>query len=114
MVVQQDPYQLFLAAVRKATSEIGENMDGFVMTFCAKKINHPDGKDFPGIPDDQLVFTWAVGGPPAVVNMSYLEMAVNLLEQFVQSNRSNLFAATEIMKAKILEKLMARERQRRP
>ena len=114
MAAQPDPYSLFLSAMKKATSEIGENMEGFVTVFCAKKINHPDGSKFPGIPDDQLVFTWATGGHPAVVNVSYLEMAANLLEHYLQGNRGNLFAATEIMKAKILEKMLGRERQRSP
>lgn len=111
---QPDPYTLFLAAVRKATSGIGENMEGFVMSFSAKRINHPDGDNFPGIPDEQLVFTYGVGGPQNVINMTYLEMATNLLEQFIQSNRGNLYVATEVMKTKILEKFMQRERQRRP
>jgi hypothetical protein len=41
-------------------------------------------------------------------------MAVNLLEQFVASNRGNLYVGAELMKAKLLEKFMARERQRKP
>lgn len=109
-----NPYTLFLAAVKKATSDIGENMEGFVVVFAAKKINHPDGNQFPGVPDDQLVFTWATGGPSPVVNQEYLELAVNLLEQFMHSNRGNLFVAAEVMKAEVLKKYMQRERQRRP
>jgi hypothetical protein len=109
-----DPYSLFLGAVKKATSGIGENMEGFVVAFSAKRINHPDGGDFPGIPDEQLVTTFGSGGPPNVVNQAYLEMAVNLLEQFVASNRGNLYVGAELMKAKLLEKFMARERQRKP
>jgi hypothetical protein len=111
---QPDPYTTFLEAVKKATQNIGENMEGFVMVFSAKKINHPDAESFPGIPDDQLLFTWASGGHPAVVNLSYLEMAVNLLEQFMQNNRANTYVAMEVMKAEILKKLMSRERQRKP
>jgi len=105
---------MFLEAMKKATSGIGENMQGFSVCFAAKKIDHPDGDNFPGVPDDQLVYTWAQGGPPVVVNMIYLELAVNLLEQFIQSNRGNLYIAMEMMKAKVLEKMMGRERQRRP
>jgi hypothetical protein len=111
---QPDPYSLFLAAVKKATSSIGENMEGFVMSFSAKRINHPDGDSFPGVPDEQLVFTQAAGGSQNVVNHTYLEMAVNLLEQFLLSNRGNLYVASEVMKSRILEKFMQRERQRNP
>lgn len=111
---QPDPYTLFLAAIKKATSEIGENMEGFVVAFSAKRINHPDGNDFPGIPDEQLVTTFGSGGPANVVNQGYLEMAVNLLERFVQNNRGNLHVGTQIMVAKLLERYMVRERQRKP
>ena len=109
-----DAYTSFLEAVKKATSGIGENMEGFIMVFSAKKINHPGGGEFPGVPDDQLVFTWASGGKPVVVNASYLELAANLLDLYLQSNRGNLYVATETMKARILERFMGRERQRRP
>jgi len=111
---QPDPYMLFLNAVKQATSDIGENMEGFSMVFCAKRINHPDGDRFPGVPEDQLVFTWATGGPPAVVENAYMEQAVNLLEKYIAANRGNLYVATEIMKARLIAKLMDRERQRRP
>jgi hypothetical protein len=114
MPFQPDPYMVFLEAVMKAKTEIGENMAGFVLSFAAKKLHHPDGGQFPGVADDQLLFTWSTGGHPAVVNQAYLDMAVNLLERFVASNRGNLYVATEMMKARILEKLMQRERERRP
>ncbi len=114
MPAQPDPYTLFLAAVKQATAEVGENMEGFVTVFAAKKRNHPDGNKFPGIPDDQLVFTWATGGPPVVVNQEFLEMSVNLLEQILQTNRGNLHVASTVMQAEILKKYIQRERQRRP
>lgn len=111
---QPDPYTAFLTAVKKVTSEVGENMEGFVTYFAAKRINHPDAEKFPGIPDEQLLFTWASAGPQVVVNQAYLEMAVNLLEQFMKNNRDNLFVATQVMMAEVLKKFMQRERQRNP
>jgi hypothetical protein len=111
---ETDPYVRFLAAVRKATHNIGENMDGFVLCYCAKKINHPDQDRFPGIPDDQFLFTWGLGGTQAIVNNAYMEMAVNLLEQFLMNSRGNLYVAMQAMESSILQKYMARERQRKP
>ena len=114
MAAPPDPYTAFLAAVKKATSNIGENMEGFTVCFAAKRINHPDGDDFPGIPEDQLIYTLGTGGHQNLVNHMYLEAAVTLLEQFLKSNRGNLYVASEVLKTRILEKYMARERQRRP
>lgn len=113
MDVIKDPYVLFLEAVQKVRRDIGENMTGFIMNFAAKKIDHPDGAKFPGIPDDQLLFSWAIGGPQAVVNQACLEMAVNYLERSLQMNQGDLYLTTEKMKVMMLENLAQRSQQRR-
>lgn len=112
--IPQDPYIQFLQTVRRVRTDIGENMSGFILMFCTKKSHHPEKKQFPEIKDDQPLFTWVVGGPTSVTDTAYLELATNLLERFISSNRGNLYIAAESMKARLLQKLMERERKRRP
>lgn len=113
MSEQEEPHLLFRRAVDKATKDVGGNMEGFVLMYAVKRKNLPNPPES-AEEGEKFVYLGGGAGDTNVNAAIHLNIAANMTEGFMPIYRGNMYVAVEIVKAKILELMVNRERQRRP
>jgi hypothetical protein len=109
----EEPYLTFRKVVEDITKNVGGNMEGFVLLYATKRGNLPNP---PEKEEDREKIAFGGGGTgePLLSQQLHLVIAANIVEAFLPQCRGNLYIAMEVVKAKILEVLVAREKTRRP